>query len=78
MLLVRRFAFLTTSCGEDGRAYNRRAVARSLCDDSPSSPQRASCESRRAGPPCHRLGALVCIGGDSPVMLWGMSGEICL
>jgi hypothetical protein len=35
-LLVRWFAFLTAGCGEDGRAYNRRAVARSLCGGSPS------------------------------------------
>jgi hypothetical protein len=32
-LLVRRFASLTTGCGEDGRANNRRAVARSLCGE---------------------------------------------
>jgi hypothetical protein len=28
---------MTAGCGEGGRACNRRAVARSLCDDSPSS-----------------------------------------
>jgi hypothetical protein len=66
MLLVRRFAFLTAGCGGDGRTYNRRAVARSLR------------ELRRVGPPCHRLGALVRIGGDLPMMLWDTSGEICL
>jgi hypothetical protein len=66
MLLVRRFAFLTAGCGEDRRAYNRRAVACSLR------------ELRRVGPPCHRMGALVCIGGDLPVMLRGTSRKICL
>jgi hypothetical protein len=66
MLLVRRFAFLTAGCGGDGREYNRRAVARSLH------------ELRRVGPPCHRLGALVCDGGYLPVTLRGTSGEICL
>jgi hypothetical protein len=66
MLLVWRFAFLTASCGGDGRAYNSRAVACSLR------------ELRRVGPPCHRLGALVRIGGDLPATLWGTSGEICL
>jgi hypothetical protein len=64
--LVRRFAFLTAGHGEDGRAYNCRAVACSLR------------ELRRVGPPCHRLGALVCVGGDLPVTLRGTSGEISL
>jgi hypothetical protein len=66
MLLVRRFAFLTAGCGGDGRAYNRRAVACSLH------------KLHRVGPPCHRLGALVRIGGDLSVMLRGTSGKICL
>jgi hypothetical protein len=35
MLLVRRFASLTAGCDGDERAYNRRAVARSLCGGSP-------------------------------------------
>jgi hypothetical protein len=60
------------------RCTYRGAVTRSLRGDSPSSPQRASCKSCRVGPPCHRLDTLVCIGGDSPVMVWGMSREICL
>jgi hypothetical protein len=63
-LLVRRFAFLTAGCSEDGRAYNRRAVARSLCDDSPSSRFRLACMTREVWPPCHRMGTLVRIGGD--------------
>jgi hypothetical protein len=37
MLLVRRFASLTVGCGEDGRANNRKTVARSLRGGSPSS-----------------------------------------
>jgi hypothetical protein len=64
MLLVRRFAFLTAGCGEDGRVYNRRAVARSLCDDSPSSCFGPACTTCEAWPPCHRKGNLVRIGGD--------------
>jgi hypothetical protein len=36
VLLARRFAFLTAGCGEDERAYNREAVACSLCSGSPS------------------------------------------
>jgi hypothetical protein len=59
------------------RTY-REVVTCSLRDDLPSSPQRASCESCRVRPPCHRLGALVCIGGDSLVTLRGTSEEICL
>jgi hypothetical protein len=64
MLLVRRFAFLTVGCGKDGRAYNRGAVARSLCDDSPSSRFGPACMTCGAWPPCHRMGTLVRIGGD--------------
>jgi hypothetical protein len=64
MLLVRRFASLTAGCGEDGRANNRRAVARSLCDDSPSSRFGPACMTCAAWPPCHRMGTLVRIGGD--------------
>jgi hypothetical protein len=64
MLLVRRFASLTAGCGEDGRAYNRRAVARSMCDDSPSSRFGPACMTCGAWPPCHRMGTLVRIGGD--------------
>jgi hypothetical protein len=56
----------------------RGAVARFLRDDWPSSHQRASCMACRVGPPCHRVDTLVCIGGDSPVMLRGASGGICL
>jgi hypothetical protein len=52
MLLVRRFAFLTAGCGGDGRAYNRRAVARSLR------------ELRRVGP--HAIGwVLWCALGET-------------
>jgi hypothetical protein len=64
MLLVRRFAFLTASCGEDERACNRRAVARFLCGDSPSSRFGPACMTYEAWPPCHRMGTLVRIGGD--------------
>jgi hypothetical protein len=64
MLLMRRFASLTAGCGEDGRAYNRRAVARSLCDDLPSSCFGPACMTCEAWPPCHRMGTLVRIGGD--------------
>jgi hypothetical protein len=64
MLLVRRFAFLTAGCGKGGRVCNRRAVARSLCDDSPSSRFGPACTMCEAWPPCHRMGTLVRIGGD--------------
>jgi hypothetical protein len=64
MLLVRRFAFLTAGCSEDGRVYNRGAVARSLCDDSPSSRFGPACMTCGAWPPCHRMGTLVRIRGD--------------
>jgi hypothetical protein len=67
MLLVRRFAFLTAGCGEGGRACNCRAVARSLCDDSPSSPSSRfgpACTTCEAWPPCHRMGTLAHVGGD--------------
>jgi hypothetical protein len=64
MLLVQRFAFLTVGCGEDESVYNRRAVARSLCDDSPSSRFGLACMTCEAWPPCHRMGTLVRIGGD--------------
>jgi hypothetical protein len=57
-------AFLTAGCGEGGRACNRRAVAHSLCDDSPSSRFEPTCTTCEAWPPCHRMGTLVCIGGD--------------
>jgi hypothetical protein len=63
-LLVRRFAFLTVVCGGDERAYNRMAVARSLCNDSPSSRFGPDCMTCEAWPPCHRMGTLVRIGGD--------------
>jgi hypothetical protein len=77
-LLMRRFASLTGGCGEDGRANNRRVVARSLCDDSPSS---------RFGPACMTCGAWPhvigwepwCASGETlPVTLRGASGEIYL
>jgi hypothetical protein len=55
---------LTAGCGEDGRAYNRRAVARSLCDNSPSSRFGPACMTCGAWPPCHRIGTLVRIGGE--------------
>jgi hypothetical protein len=44
--------------------YNRRAVARSLCDDSPSSHFGPACMTCEAWPPCHRMGTLVGIEGD--------------
>ena len=55
---------MTAGCGEGGRACNRRAVARSLCDDSPSSRFGSACTTCEAWPPCHRMGTLVRAGGD--------------
>jgi hypothetical protein len=57
-------ASLTAGCGEDGRMYNRRAVACPLCDDSPSSCFGPACMTCEAWPPSHRMGTLVRIGGD--------------
>jgi hypothetical protein len=64
MLPVRWFAFLTAGFGEDEGAHNRRAVARSLRGDSPSSRFGPTCMTCGAWPPCHRVGTLVRIGGD--------------
>jgi hypothetical protein len=63
MLLVQRSAFLTAGCGEDERAYNRGAVAPSLCGGSPSSRFGPACMTCEAWSPCHRMGTLVRIGG---------------
>jgi hypothetical protein len=79
MLLVRRFASLTAGCGEDGRVYNRRAVARSLCDDLPSSCFGPDCMTCEAWPPCYRMGTLVRIGGDlARDALWCERGNVPL
>jgi hypothetical protein len=77
-LLVRRFASLTAGCDGDGRAHNRRAVARSLCDDSPFSRFRPACMTCEAWP--HVIGwEPWCASGETlPVTLWGTSGGICL
>jgi hypothetical protein len=64
MPLVWRFASLTAGCGEDGRANNRRTVARSLRGGLPSSRFGPACTTCEAWPPCHRMGTLVRIGGD--------------
>jgi hypothetical protein len=57
MPLVRRFAFLTTGCQENGGAHNCGAVARSSFG--------SVCMTCGAWPPCHKLGTLVHVGGDS-------------
>jgi hypothetical protein len=75
MLLVRRFAFLTAGCGEDGRANNHRTVARSLRGGSPSSRFGPACTTCEAWPPCHRMGTRCTSGETLPVTLWGTSGK---
>jgi hypothetical protein len=56
MPYVRRFAFLTVGCLENGGARNRRAVARSFLGL-----VYMTCG---AWPPCHKVGSLVYAGGD--------------
>jgi hypothetical protein len=56
MPLVRRFAFLTVGCPENGEAHNCGAVARSLFG--------LVCMTCGAWPPCHKVGTLVHVGGD--------------
>jgi hypothetical protein len=55
---------LTDGCGEDEEAYYRGAMACFLCDDLPSSRFGPACMTCEAWLPCHRMGTLVCIGGD--------------
>jgi hypothetical protein len=56
MPYVRRFAFLTAGCPENGGARNRRAVACSFLG--------LVCMTCGAWPPCHKVGSLVYAGGD--------------
>jgi hypothetical protein len=56
MPLVRRFAFLTAGCPENGGAHNCGAVARSFFG--------LACMTCGAWPPCHKVGTLVHVGGD--------------
>jgi hypothetical protein len=56
MPYVRRFAFLTAGCPENGGARNHRAVARSFLG--------LVCMTCGAWPPCHKVGSLVYAGGD--------------
>jgi hypothetical protein len=56
MPLVRRFAFLTVGCPENGGAHNRAAVARSFF--------RSVCMTCGAWPPCHKVRTLVHVRGD--------------
>jgi hypothetical protein len=56
MPLVRRFAFLTAGCPENGGAHNREVVARSFFG--------SVCMTCGAWPPCHKVGTLVHVGGD--------------
>jgi hypothetical protein len=64
MLLVQRFAFLTTGCFENEGAHKRGAVVRSLCGGSPSSFFGSVSMTCGAWPPCHRVGTLVHVEGD--------------
>jgi hypothetical protein len=56
MPYVRRFAFLTAGCPENGGARNRRAVARSFLG--------LVCMTCGVWPPCHKVGSSVYAGGD--------------
>jgi hypothetical protein len=56
MPLVRRFAFLTVGCPEDGGVHNCGAVARSFFG--------SVCVTCGAWPPCHKVGTLVHVGED--------------
>jgi hypothetical protein len=56
MPLVRRFAFLTAGCPENGGAHNRRVVERSFFG--------SVCMTCGAWPPCHKVGTLVHVGED--------------
>jgi hypothetical protein len=56
MPLVRRFAFLTAGCLENGGAHIRGVVARSFFGP--------VCMTCGAWPPCHKVGTLVHVGGD--------------
>jgi hypothetical protein len=56
MPLVRRFAFLTPGCPENGGAHNREVVARSFFG--------SVCMTCGVWPPCHKVGTLVHVGGD--------------
>lgn len=78
MLLVRRFTFLTAGCSENEGAHNCGTVARSLGGVPPSSCSGSVCMTCGAWPPCHRAVTLVHVGGTLPLMLQGVSGEICL
>jgi hypothetical protein len=55
MPLVRRFAFLTAGCPENGGVHNRGVVACSFM---------SVCMTCGAWPPCHKVGTLVHVGGD--------------
>jgi hypothetical protein len=56
MPLVRRFAFLSVGCPENGGAHNCGAVAHSFFAS-----VHMTCG---AWPPCQKVGTLVCVGGD--------------
>jgi hypothetical protein len=56
MPLVRRFAFLSAGCPENGGAHNCGAVARSFLG--------SVCMTCGAWPPCQKVGTLVYVGGD--------------
>jgi hypothetical protein len=57
MPLVQRFAFLTAGCSENGGAHNCGVVAHPFFG--------SVCMTCGAWPPCHKLGTLVHVGGDS-------------
>jgi hypothetical protein len=56
MPLVRRSAFLTAGCLENGGGHNRGVVIRSFFG--------SVCMTCGAWPPCHKVGTLVHVGGD--------------
>jgi hypothetical protein len=78
MLLVQRFAFLTTGCSENEGAHNRGAVVRSLCGGSPSSFFRSVSMTCGAWPRVIGWEPWCTSGETLPVTLRGASGEICL
>jgi hypothetical protein len=55
MPLVRRSAFLTAGCPENGEDHNRGVVVRSFFG--------SVCMTCGAWPPCHKVGTLVHVGG---------------
>jgi hypothetical protein len=61
MPLVRRSAFLTAGCPENGEDHNRGVVVRSFFG--------SVCMTCGAWPPCHKVGTLVHVGGGGGLIL---------